>query len=79
LACSETVKTLSAVFAPSRAAAIISDMESKFARIGRTYPRPTGAVATPAPIRRMPRRYRITGALIVFFSALGLLGWYLAR
>lgn len=54
-------------------------MESKFARIGRTYPRPTGAVATPAPIRRMPRRYRITGALIVFFSALGLLGWYLAR
>jgi len=54
-------------------------MESKFARIGRTYPRPVGAVATPAPVRRLPRRYRITGALIVFFSALGLLGWYLAR
>ena len=54
-------------------------MESKYARIGRTYPRPMGTVDTPAPMRRIPRRYRVTGALIVFFSALGLLGWYLAR
>ena len=54
-------------------------MESKFARIGRTYPRPMGTVQTPAPIRHLPRRYRITGALLIVFSALGLLGWYLAR
>lgn len=54
-------------------------MESKFARIGRTYPRPIPESQMPAPVRRLPRRYRLTGALVVVFSALGLLGWFLAR
>ena len=54
-------------------------MESKYARIGRTYPRPLGEARSPAPMPRIPRRYRLTGALIVVLSALGLLGWLLAR
>lgn len=54
-------------------------MESRFARIGRSYPRPLGSSALPSPARRLPRRYRITGALIVVLSALGVLGWLLAR
>jgi hypothetical protein len=52
---------------------------STVARIGRTYPRPLVEAQPAMPNRRMPRRYRITGALIVVLSALGLLGWYLAR
>ena len=55
------------------------DMESKFARIGRSYPRPMVDARSPAPVRRIPRRYRLTGALIVVLSALGVLGWLLAR
>ena len=54
-------------------------MESKFARIGRSYPRPIGEARSLAPVGRTPRRYRITGALIVVLSALGVLGWLLAR
>ena len=52
---------------------------STFARVGRSYPRPFPAGSHPAPRSSAARRYRITGALIVVFSALGLLGWYLAR
>jgi hypothetical protein len=54
-------------------------MESKFARIGRSYPRPMVEARSPAPVGRIPRRYRLTGALIVVLSALGVLGWLLAR
>jgi hypothetical protein len=54
-------------------------MESKYARIGRTYPRPLGEARSAAPTQRFPRRYRLTGALIVVLSALGFLGWLLAR
>jgi len=52
---------------------------STVARIGRTYPRPTAEAQPATPRARVARHYRITGALIVVFSALGLLGWYLAR
>ena len=51
---------------------------STFARIGRTYPRPLPARDEPAK-PRLPRRYRVTGALIAVLSALGLIGWLLAR
>ena len=52
---------------------------STFARVGRSYPRPSqGAAAVSRPNARFGR-YRVTGALIVVFSALGLLGWLLAR
>jgi hypothetical protein len=50
---------------------------STFARIGRSYPRPLGT--TEAPRSRNLRRYRVTGALIAVLSALGLIGWLLAR
>jgi hypothetical protein len=52
---------------------------STVARIGRTYPRPLGEARPTPPRVRVARRYRITGALIVVFSALGLLGWFFAR
>jgi hypothetical protein len=52
---------------------------STVARIGRSYPRPLGEARPTTPRARAARRYRITGALIVVFSALGLLGWFLAR
>ena len=53
---------------------------STYARIGRSYPRPLAADADLA-LRSggAARRYRVAGALIVVFSALGLLGWLLAR
>ena len=51
-------------------------MESKFARIGRTYPRPVPTHVAPATRRRIRRRYRITG-VIAILSALGLIGWFL--
>ena len=54
-------------------------MESKFARIGRSYPRPVGESRSTATGRGIPRRYRITGALVIVLSALGVLGWLLAR
>jgi hypothetical protein len=54
-------------------------MQSKFARIGRTYPRLDPDVDEPRRAPRIPRRYRITGGLIAVLSALGLLGWFLAR
>ena len=50
---------------------------STFARIGRSYPRPLNT--TEAPRSRNLRRYRVTGALIALLSALGLIGWLLAR
>jgi hypothetical protein len=53
---------------------------STVARIGRSYPRPWGAEASAEahpPVGG--RRYRVAGALIVVFSALGFLGWLLAR
>ncbi|HUQ76213.1 MAG TPA: hypothetical protein VM183_15920 [Burkholderiales bacterium] len=53
-------------------------MESKFARIGRTYPRPIPESKPPSG-GRIARRYRITGALIAVLSALGLIGWLLGR
>ena len=52
---------------------------STFARVGRSYPRPFPADANPVPRSSTARRYRVAGALIIVFSALGLLGWLLAR
>ena len=53
---------------------------STFARVGRSYPRQANpnpnAAAHP---RARFARYRVVGALIVVFSALGLLGWLFAR
>ena len=54
-------------------------MDSKYARIGRTYPRPVGEARSAAPAQRIPRRYRLTAALIAVLSALGFVGWLLAR
>jgi hypothetical protein len=48
---------------------------AKVAKVGRSYPR---AVAPQrAPVRRLSRRSKITGALIAGISALGLIGWLL--
>jgi hypothetical protein len=54
-------------------------MESKYARIGRTYPRPAPQPPAAETQHQLAHRYRITGALIVVLSALGLLGWLFAR
>ena len=52
-------------------------METRFARIGRSYPRPIPEQKqSPLP---SVRRYRVTGVLIAVLSALGLIGWLLAR
>jgi hypothetical protein len=51
-------------------------METRFARIGRSYPRPAPQAGQPA--MRSRRRYRV-GALIALLSALGVIGWLLAR
>ena len=50
---------------------------SSVARIGRSYPRlhPEPEDAGHASIRG----YQVAGALIALLSALGLLGWFLAR
>jgi hypothetical protein len=61
-----------------------ADMQGNFrnttvARIGRSYPRPAAANATDATPRRLPRGMRITGTLIIVLSALGFLGWLIAR
>jgi hypothetical protein len=48
------------------------------ARIGRSYPRlpPEAEAARP---RRLARRYGVMAGLVAVFSALGLIGWLLAR
>ena len=53
---------------------------STYARIGRSYPRASGHAESAAP-RAASRfgRYGVAGALIAFLSALGLIGWLLAR
>jgi hypothetical protein len=50
---------------------------STVARIGRSYPRHPveAAKAEPSSIGR----YQVTAALIALVSALGLIGWFLAR
>lgn len=48
------------------------------ARVGRTYPRTTPETQ-PALPRRLPRRYRVMAGLLALMSALGLIGWLLAR
>ncbi|HEY3075266.1 MAG TPA: hypothetical protein VGJ74_08845 [Burkholderiales bacterium] len=54
---------------------------STFARIGRSYPRPLPPLASAERSwpRRIPAHLRLIGALIALLSALGLIGWYLAR
>ena len=47
-----------------------------YARIGRSYPRWKLEAEVPA---RLPRRYRVMAGLLAVFSALGLIGWLLAR
>jgi hypothetical protein len=55
---------------------------SRFARIGRSYPRvrfePADAGDSPTGRRKYPA-YRITGAVVAALSALGLIGWFLSR
>jgi hypothetical protein len=51
---------------------------STVARIGRSYPRPRMSDAV-VHARRVPRRYRVIAGLIAVLSALGLIGWLLAR
>ena len=63
--------------------AMIAGMQSNFrnstvARIGRSYPRPATDNAAHARPRRL-RRVHITGTLIIVLSALGFLGWLMAR
>jgi hypothetical protein len=52
---------------------------STVARIGRTYPRPATGNVDDARPRRLPRGVHITGTLIIVLSALGFLGWLMAR
>jgi hypothetical protein len=52
---------------------------SRFARIGRSYPRFDATVTERSPASRSYRRYRITGALVALLSAAGLIGWFLSR
>ena len=54
---------------------------SRFARIGRSYPRlrPEAAPADGSPAGRSDRRYRVTGAVVAALSALGVIGWFLSR
>jgi len=51
---------------------------STVARIGRSYPRrqPEAEAAHP---RRLARRYRVMAGLLALISALGLVGWLLAK
>ena len=50
------------------------------ARIGRSYPRLSASKPGEArPQRRLARRYRVAGAVILTISALGLAGWLLTR
>ena len=51
---------------------------SSVARIGRSYPRPVPGIRS-VQVRRVPRRYRVIAGLIGVLSALGLIGWLLAR
>jgi len=53
---------------------------SRFARIGRSYPRlrPEAVPVGNSPARSY-RRYRVTGAVVAALSALGLIGWFLSR
>ena len=55
---------------------------ARFARIGRSYPRarsePAHAGDSPTGKRRYPA-YQVTGALVAFVSAAGLIGWFLSR
>jgi hypothetical protein len=53
--------------------------KSNVARIGRSYPRATApdpAAARPPGLRR---RYQVMAGLVAVLSALGLIGWLLAR
>jgi hypothetical protein len=52
---------------------------STVARIGRSYPRPATGNADDARPRRLSRSVQITSTLIVVLSALGFLGWLMAR
>jgi hypothetical protein len=49
------------------------------ARIGRTYPRMQPDADTASRPARHRRRYRMMAGLLAVFSALGLIGWLLAR
>jgi hypothetical protein len=54
---------------------------STYARIGRSYPRPVPQlpVVERSLTRRIPAHLRVTAAVIALLSALGLIGWWLAR
>jgi hypothetical protein len=52
-------------------------MTSDFGRIGRSYPRPQ---SEPEQAEHPSiGGFQVAGALIALLSALGLIGWYLAR
>jgi hypothetical protein len=51
--------------------------DSRFGRIGRSYPRHSLA---PADVEQSSiGRFQVTAALLGLLSALGLIGWFLAR
>jgi hypothetical protein len=52
---------------------------STVARIGRSYPRPSAENTAADRPRRVGRGFRITGTLLIVLSALGFLGWLIAR
>jgi hypothetical protein len=49
------------------------------ARIGRSYPRLQPETEADVHPRRLARRYRIMAGLLALMSALGLVGWLLAK
>ena len=51
------------------------------ARIGRSYPRSPfePGTAEPSSSGWIPAHLKVAGALLAFLSALGLIGWFLAR
>ena len=62
-------------------ASMSNDLRTSYARIGRSYPRPMPEMTTSkTPLaRRIPPHLRVVAAVVAFLSALGLIGWFLAR
>jgi hypothetical protein len=57
----------------------VDSRNSTFARIGRSYARPSGTQDAEAGSQRPRSGYWVAGSLFALLSALGLIGWFLAR
>jgi hypothetical protein len=57
----------------------VDSRNSTFARIGRSYPRPSGMQGAEPGSQRPLSGYYLAGSLFALLSALGLIGWFLAR